>query len=62
MAEMVQVDIKTVEYMDKLQVELDKLKYAILSEDFESQFSISREIEKTAIELREYQDKISDSK
>lgn len=62
MAEKVKVDIKTVKYMDKLQVELDKLKSSIYREDFEMQFCISGEIERIAIEFRKYQIKISDSK
>lgn len=61
MAEKVKIDIKTVEYMDKLQVELDKLKSSILREDFEAQFCISGEIERIAIEFRKYQTQISNS-
>lgn len=47
--------------MDKLQVELDKLKSSIYREDFETQFCISGEIERIAIEFRKYQIKLSDS-
>lgn len=61
MAELVKVDMKTVEYMDKLQVELDKLKSSVYSEDFETQFYISGEIERIAKEFRKYQVKISDN-
>lgn len=48
--------------MDKLQSELDKLKFAITNEDLETQFYISGEIERVAVEFRRYQVEISDSK
>lgn len=59
---MTNIDTKTVEYTSKLQIELDKLKSAISREDFETQFYISGEIERIAMEFRKYQVEISDSK
>lgn len=59
---MTNIDTKTVEYMNKLQAELDKLKIAINREYFETQFYISGEIERIAIEFRKYKVEISDSK
>lgn len=61
MTKTVKIDMKTVEFMDKLQVELDKLKYSVLKEDFEDQLYISGEIERVAIGFRKYQVRISDS-
>lgn len=59
---MVKVDMKTVEYMNNLQDKLDRLKIAIETEDFETQFYMSQEIERIAIEFRKHQVEISDSK
>lgn len=59
---MVKIDRKTVEYMYNLQDKLDKLSVAIEVEDLETQYHISGEIERIAVEFRKYQVEISDSK